>query len=47
MLVNSMWVTKLEAEAMAEDNSLNPHAHKSTSEILKRAKHYGLTLDWS
>ena len=32
---------------MEEDNILNPHATKSTAEFRLRAKHYGISLDWS
>ena len=46
VLVNSMWVTRVEAMAIEEDNHLNPHAARSTAEFRVRAKHYGLNIDW-
>ena len=47
MLVNSMWVSRVEAMAIEEENHLNPHAARSTAEFKIRAKHYGVSLDWS
>ena len=46
VLVNSIWIPKVEALLMEEDQHLNPHASKSTAEFKKRAKHYNINLDW-